>query len=215
MRGDASERFLGSSDWTPDSERIIAHARHLGIYAAAIYDDGHKVEYLVCDERAVPEINVTRFSVMLDRGGIREAMHQAKTSTLARQQQAHLDANPANVAIILATAASRAERGEILSATAWTAMAADTLLIMLAAQNRQTSALSDPLDSRRRLEKVRPDLAASLTEILRLPPSVAVFQLANFANNAIRPETSAMNWRPFDIVMATVKPKPGSWHHGV
>jgi hypothetical protein len=96
LRGGDPERFLSSYDWMPNFGKIIAHARHFGIYAAAVYDDGHKAEYLVCDECAAREISVTRLSVLLDRGGVREALEQAEARTLAQQQRGRLDANPTN-----------------------------------------------------------------------------------------------------------------------
>src|SRR5215472_15724025 len=46
--GDRSQ-FLGDVSWMPEAEKIIASARHGGICNVAVYNDVHKVEYLVCD----------------------------------------------------------------------------------------------------------------------------------------------------------------------
>jgi hypothetical protein len=64
---------------------------------------------------------------------------------------------------------------------------------------------ADPLDPRRRLEKISPDIAISLTAILQVPPASAVPQLAALANSTIRPETRGMDWLSFDRVMATMQ----------
>src|SRR3977135_2437107 len=53
LRGGRADRFLNDASWLPQAERIIASARHADMYNVAIYDDGHKVECLVCDEAAV------------------------------------------------------------------------------------------------------------------------------------------------------------------
>src|SRR5215468_1078756 len=53
--------FLHDVRWMPEATRIVAAARHGGIYNVVVYDDGHKVEYLVCNEPAAPSITVTKF----------------------------------------------------------------------------------------------------------------------------------------------------------
>jgi hypothetical protein len=75
QNGEAT-RFLHDVTWMPEATRIVAAARH-GIYNVAIYDDGHKVEYLVCDEPAASSITVTTFRILLDRGEVRKLIEEA------------------------------------------------------------------------------------------------------------------------------------------
>jgi hypothetical protein len=126
----------------PKTEKIVAWARHRGIYNVAVYDDGHKVEYLVCNEQVAGSITVTKFLVLLD---------QSRTS--ARQRAMSEDAcDPVNLAIVVLTAGQRVERGELLNATSLLAAAADMALKMLATTQRWE--LTDPLDPTRRLERL-------------------------------------------------------------
>jgi hypothetical protein len=97
----------------------------------------------------------------------------------ARQQAMSEDAcDPLNLAIVVLTAGQRVQRGELLSATSLVAAAADMPLKMLATTQRWE--LTDPLDPRRRLERLKPHLAKEFSDILSAPPDNGIRRLLSF-----------------------------------
>jgi hypothetical protein len=203
LRHGAPGQFLCDVSWMPNAEKIIASARHGGIYNVAVYDDGHKVEYLVCNEVAAGSITVTKFLVLLDRSDVRRRIEEAHARTSARQKAMSEDAcDPINLAIVVLTAGQRAQRGELLNATSLVAAAADMALKMLATTQRWE--LTDPLDPRRRLERLQPDLAKKVSDILTAAPDDAVHRLLSLIDRTIRPKTPTRNWSGFDSVLRTL-----------
>lgn len=199
-------QFLDDVSWMPEAEKIIASARHGEIYNVAVYNDGHKVEYLVCNEAAAGSIVVTKFLILLDRSGVSPRIEQARMLTSARQQAISEEAcDPINLAIVVLTAAQRAQRGELLSATSLLAAAADMALKMLA--TTQSWELADPLDPRRRLEFQRPDVAKELAGILTTSPDEAARRLLKLVDATIRPRAPTWDWSGFDRVFRTLAPQ--------
>jgi hypothetical protein len=200
LRDGDSGKFLTDVSWMPKTEKIIAWARHGGIYNVAVYDDGHKVEYLVCNEQVAGSITVTKFLVFLDRSDVGRRIEEAKACTSARQQAMSEDAcNPINLAIMVLTAGQRVQRGELLNATSLLAAASDMALKMLATTQRWE--LTDPLDPRRRLERQQPHLAKELSDILTASLDNAIHRLLSLIDTTIRPKTSTRNWSGFDSVL--------------
>jgi hypothetical protein len=203
LRDDDSGRFLSDVSWMPKTEKIIAWARHGRIYNVAVYDDGHKVEYLVCNEQVAGSITVTKFLVLLDRSDIGRRIEEAHVRTSARQQAMSEDAcDPLNLAIVMLTAGQRVQRGELLNATSLLAAAADMALKMLATAQRWE--LTDPLDPRRRLERLRPDLAKQFSDILTATPDNGIRRLLGLIDTTVRPKTPSRNWPGFDSVLRTL-----------
>jgi hypothetical protein len=161
LRDDDSGQFLSEVSWLPRKNLYVA-----------VYDDGHKVEYLVCNEQVAGSITITKFLVLLDRSDIRRRIEEARVRTSARQQAMSEDAcDSVNLAIVMLTAGQRVQQGELLNATGLLATAADMTLKMLATTQRWE--LTDPLDPRRRLERLQPDLAKQFSDILAAPQIMA------------------------------------------
>jgi hypothetical protein len=199
-------QFLDDVSWMPEAEKIIASARHGGIYNVAVYNDGHKVEYLVCNEAAAGSITVTKFLIILDRSGVGQRLEQARMLTSAHQQAISEEAcEPINLAIVVLTATQRVQRGELVNATGLLAAAADMAPKMLA--NTQSWELTDPLDPRRRLEHLRPDVAKELAGILTTSPDDAADRLLKLVDTTIRPKTPTWDWPGFDRVLRTLPPQ--------
>lgn len=196
-------RFLHDVTWMPEATRIAAAARHGGIYNVAVYNDGHKVEYLVCAEPAASSITVTKFCMLLDRGEIGKCIEDACSSTLAQQKAVADEAwNPVNLGIVIVTAAQRLQRGEVVSALSLIAAAVDIALHVLAAAS-PLAASADPLDPRRRLEKLRPATAREIASILSSPPGRAIDELLVFVNTTLRHHAPTLDWSGFDKVIRT------------
>jgi hypothetical protein len=203
LRGSDPGQFLGDISWIPKADKIVAWARHGGIYNVAVYDDGHKVEYLVCNEAAASSIIVTKFLVLLDRSDVGRRIEEAHVHTSARQRTMSEDAcDPVNLGIVVLTANQRVRRGELLNATSLLALAADMTLKMLATTQRWE--LTDPLDPRRRLEQLQPDLAKEFSDILTTSPDNAIRRLLSLIDTTIRPKTPTRNWLGFDRVLRTL-----------
>jgi hypothetical protein len=95
----------------PKAEKIIAWARHGGIYNVAVYDEGHKVEYLVCNEHVVDSITVTKFLVLVDRSDSGRRIQRARVRTSTLQKATSEDAcDPVNLAIVVLAAGRDRER---------------------------------------------------------------------------------------------------------
>jgi hypothetical protein len=201
LRNGEPTRFLDDVSWMPETTRIVAAARHGDIYNVVVYDDGHKVEYLVCNKPAASSITVTKFRMLLDRSDIEKCIEDARSSTLA-QQKAMADEvwNPVNLAIVIVTAAQRLQRGEVTSAMSLVAAAADIALHMLAAASPLPAA-ADPLDPRRRLEKLRPATAREIASILSSPPDRAIDGLLALVNGTLRHHAPSLDWPGFDKVL--------------
>lgn len=197
-------RFLHDMTWMPEVTRIVAAARHGGIYNVAVYDDGHKVEYLVCNGPAASSITVTKFCVLLDRGEVGKRIEDARSSTLSRHKAVADEVwNPVNLAIVIVTAAQRLQRGEAASALSLIAAATDIALHMLAAVS-PLPASADPLDPRRRLEMLRPATAREIAGILSSPPDRAIDALLAFVNATLRHRVPSLDWPGFDKVIRTL-----------
>jgi hypothetical protein len=206
--GDADQFFLNDVSWMPEAKRNIASARHGGIYNVAIYDDGHKVEYLVCNERATKSITVTKFCILLDRSDVGRRMEEARVLTSARQKAtAEQACDPVNLAIVMLTAAQRLQRGELVSAISLLAAATDMALCMLA-ETSPSWVLTDPLDPRRRLEQCQPNLAKKILEIAASSPENAVANLVMFVDASVRSKTPSWNWSAFDRVIRRLPSRP-------
>ncbi len=206
LRNGSPDQFLNDVSWMPEAKRIIASARHGGIYNVAVYDDGHKVEYLVCNEPAVSSITVTKSCILLDRSKVGKRIEEARSFTSARQQAIAEQAwNPVNLAIVILTAAQRVRRGEVLNAMSLLAAATDMALHMLA-RTPPTWELTDPLDPRRRLEQLRPDIAKELSDLLTSPPDGAIYRLLRLVDGTVRPKMPNLNWLGFDNVIRRLPP---------
>jgi hypothetical protein len=203
LRDGESSQYLSDVSSMPKPEKIIAWAQHGGIYNVAVYDDGHKVEYLVCNEQAARSITVTKFLVLLDRSDIGQRIQQAHVRTSALQTAMSEDAcDPVNLAIVVLTAGHRVQRGELLNATSLLAAAADMALNMLA--TTQGWELTDPLDPRRRLERLQPDLAKEFSDVLTAPPDNGIRRLLRLIDTTTQPQTPTRNWPSFDSVLRTL-----------
>ena len=203
--GDPGE-FLDDVSWMPEAEKIIASARHGGICNVAVYNDGHKVEYLACNEAAAGSITVTKFLILLDRSGVARRIQEARRLTIAHQHAiSEVACDPINLAIVVLTAGQRVQRGELVNATGLLAAAADMALKMLATTHNWE--LTDPLDPRRRLEHLHPDVAKELSGILTASPDDAARRLLRLVGTAIRPKTPTWDWFGFDRVLQTLPPQ--------
>jgi hypothetical protein len=192
------EHYLDSVDWMPDSHRILLTARHGANNRTAIYWDGHKVEFAAYDLNDAQNGKLERFSVLLERGGVLEMADAVKDSSRRTRKERLLEAeNISNLAIFAWTYYARMRRGEWLAAHRFLFFGVELLQDLLGVYcYPEDDARVDFLDPTRRLEQVKPELAAELKEILTRADAMSGLALLRIAEREIRPQAQELDWNP-------------------
>ncbi len=181
----AQEPLRTDLSWLPRTASIVLAARETEHGLKVVYDDGHVLEFAVADVDEVRGFGTNRWRVVLDRGGVAEAVGSAAQATHARPGRPAHDAVGLAVALVL-IAAGRARRGETLTAQRSVAQAVD--LVLEAVTARVASAddtVTDVLDARRRAEVTYPDLAAALSQALMAAPEEGARCVLDAAEHAL------------------------------
>ena len=99
------------------------------------------------------------------------------------------------------TAHERSARGEHFSAHRYLLASADTLLDLLVFHTDLAHAqTADRLDPRRRLEQLRPELAAELQRVLALPAPRAGVELLDLARRLLQIVAPGLAWEEAAVV---------------
>lgn len=108
-----AEPLRSSTAWLPEPQRIVLWFRETAHGCKAIYDDGHLVEYAVFTPEELQLARVNDYRVLLDRERIEERM-----ASLAAIASPPADATFLRGMFLshILVAATRAQRGELLSA---------------------------------------------------------------------------------------------------
>ena len=199
----AQGAYLDTPAWLPDAESILLTARHGLSYRTVLYRDGHKAEYAVFD-RAEADAGgkIERFRVRIDRAdvaglarAIRDRAHRERAEAVARPD------NLENLCLLLWTAHERSLRGEHFSAHRYLLASADTLLDLLVFHTDSARApAADRLDPRRRLERLRPELARELQRVLSLPLPRAGVELLDLARRLLYAAAPGLAWEETAVV---------------
>lgn len=171
--------------WLPRSASIVLAARETEHGLKVVYDDGHVLEFAVADLDEVRGFGTNHWRVVLDRGGVAEAVGSAAQVTHARSGRPARDAVGLAVTLVL-IAAGRARRGETLTAQRSVAQAVD--LVLEAVTARIASAdpgVTDVLDARRRAEAAYPDVSAALSQALMAAPEEGARRVLDAAEGAL------------------------------
>lgn len=199
----AQGAYLDTPAWLPDAGSILLTARHGVSYRTVLYRDGHKVEYAVFDpEQADANGKIERFLVRIDRAHVAELARAIRDRS--RRERADAVARPdnlENLCLLLWTAHERSLRGERFSAHRYLLASADTLLDLLVFHTDLARAqTADRLDPRRRLEQLRPELAAELQRIVSLPVPRAGVELLDLARRLLRAVAPGLAWEEAAVV---------------
>mgnify|MGYP003683835749 CR=1 FL=1 len=153
--------------WLPDAERIVLDVIEWHGGGTLVFDDGRVIEFGVASTDELAAWSVHHHDVLLDRGGVAEAVARAVARS-PRNRDASLADALALVVAKVHLGAGKARRGEALAASALLRGDAVTHLLTAVAVLSPVDNRADYLDPRRRIELTHPDLAKSLADALRL-----------------------------------------------
>lgn len=183
----AQEALRTDLSWLPRATSVVLAARETEHGLKVVYDDGHVLEFAVADLDEVRGFGTNHWRVVLDRGGVNEAIGTAAHATHARAPRPAHDAVGLAVTLVL-IAAGRARRGERLTAQRSVAQAVDLVLEAVTARLVPADgAATDVLDARRRAEIAFPDVAAPLSRALMAEPEDGARRVLDAAEHALAP----------------------------
>lgn len=187
VRDDAAEAMRRDLSWLPEHERVVLAPRETEHGLKVVYDDGHVLEFAVATLAEVASFGTNHHVVLLDRGGVTEAIGSAYAQT---PQPAPVDVDRALGLFLslLLIGVGRARRGELVAAGAHvrTYAVGELLSAWTAAVPPQGGALVDHLDRRRRFEDAYPQLA-ELDATLGQDPESAASALLDLAEQHLAP----------------------------
>lgn len=162
------EAFRRGRAWLPDAERLVIDVVEWHGGAKLVFDDARVIELGVATTDSIRTWAVHHYDVLLDRGGVAEAVadavaHSAYTRDGELREQLQL------VVATVRLGAGKALRGEVLAGGEMLRHDALGHLLSAAAICSPPDDRSDLLDPRRRVELTHPQLAAALAEAVRQP----------------------------------------------
>lgn len=198
----AQSRYLDNVSWLPRADDLLMIVRHGPSRRSVLYGDRHKAEYAVFDSQEAVGGKIERFRVLLDRGdigglaeSIRLQTHDERRAGLARPDKLE------NLCMLLWTAYERWERGERLSAQIYLQFSVDSFLDLLAARGGLSRPdAADKLESRRRLERIEPELGRELERASLLAPAEAGVALLDLAQKRLSATAPELAWDKVAVV---------------
>jgi hypothetical protein len=177
------DRLLGDPSWLPDAERLLLIARHGSRRLSALYEDGHQVELAVFDPDETSTGLITTGELAFDEADVADRVAKVRVARPEPGDEARRAFLVDNFLMQLWTAVTRWRRGEQLSAHRYVAQHAVDSLLALALDLAPPAvpSASDPLDPRRRVEQVLPDLAGAIDGLVYRPVPEAALGLLDLA----------------------------------
>lgn len=176
------DRYREELSWLPGHDGIVVVARETEHGRAVVFDDGSYVELAVASIGDLAVFRATQARVVLDRGGVAEAVAAVTVTPrepdreLARRAMAMLCGR-------LLVGVGRARRGEVLSAGRFVRelAVAEILVALRELCPAPGAGRLDPLDPTRRVEIVHPARAAELAAACREDVEPCARRLADLA----------------------------------
>lgn len=208
----AEDRWRRDPGWLPDPERIALHVveHHGGV--KVVYDDGHRLEFGIAPVDDFATWAGAPARVLVGDASIAAAVD----AVVERRPTGEPDAARSARLIVtqVLSGIERYRRGEVLSAAGLIRGEAVEHLLAAAAQRLPGDAAPlDPLDPRRRFERVHPELAARIEEICQHSLDIAGAELLDLAVEVLAP---GWDWFPHTGVeaarrrMAVAAARPGA-----
>lgn len=182
VQGDAAEAMRRDLSWLPDHERIVVAPRETAHGLKVVYDDGHVLELAVATLDEIATFGTNHHLVMLDRGGVADAISRAVAQTPG-PREVDVDRALGLFLSLLLIGVGRARRGELLAAGAHVRSYAVGELIdaWTAVLPPSGDAFVDHLDRKRRFEDAYPDAGGLLDAALAQGPEDAARALLDLA----------------------------------
>lgn len=164
----AEEDFRRGRSWLPDAERLVIDVVEWHGGAKLVFDDARVIEIGVATTDSIRTWAVHHQDVLLDRGGVADAVADA----VARSSHTRDGDLLEQLQLVVATVrigAGKALRGEVLAGGEMLRHDAVGHLLAAVAISSPPDARADLLDPRRRVELTHPELAAQLADAIRQP----------------------------------------------
>jgi hypothetical protein len=188
VRTGDQEAFRRDLSWLPDAEDLVLSYRETAHGLKALYRNGHLLEFAVFDPAEIHLARVNRYRVLLDRGGIAEALARVREETVAwtaTSAMGDVERFGQFLANLL-VAAGRSARGESLSGRQFVGHALQHLAVLLARHvPKEVDHPLDDLDPLRRFERSWPALGRELNAMLEGPPGRAAQGLLEIARREL------------------------------
>jgi hypothetical protein len=210
-RPGAQEPFRRDTGWVPRAGRLALWMRETEHGVKALFESGHLLEFAVFSLEELRLARVNRYRVLLDRGGVEEALAAVARSTA--EQGAPDDGWLLGQFLTqLLIGAGRHARGERLSGHSRVKEDALRHLVRLLARHVRSEhlALLDELDPVRRFERVFPVLGRELNEALGRQTPHAALLLLDVAERELKEKLAAgFPTAAFTAVRARLQALPG------
>jgi hypothetical protein len=172
VKAGEQERFRRDLSWLPNSGDVVLSYRETAHGLKVLYRDGHLLEFAVFDQGELHLAKVNRYRVLLDRGGIADAMaaiREASERWASSSGMGDFERFGQFLANLLVGAA-RYARGEGLSGRQFAGYALQHLAVLLGKYvPREADHPLDNLDPLRRFERSWPAIGAELNRLLESP----------------------------------------------
>lgn len=188
VRTGEQEGFRRDLSWLPDAEDLVLSYRETAHGLKALYRNGHLLEFAVFDPEELHLARVNRYRVLLDRGGLAEALERIREATVAWTATSGMGdfERFGQFLANLLVAAGRSARGEELSGRQFVGHALQHLAVLLARHvPKEADQPLDDLDPLRRFERSWPALGRELNTILQAPPAKAALGLLEIASREL------------------------------
>jgi hypothetical protein len=197
--------FLEERSWLPDAGDLIARVRTGARYLVALYAIGHVLEIGVFEPDELPEGKLGAYRILFDRDGLANrlaeiAARPVHPPTPDERSECEL------FFVTLLTGASRAARGEQMSAHKYLAFFAPDFLLGLLVRNKPSARPEriDRLDPWRRFDELDPAVAGELLAAVRLSPQEAALRLLDLADRELRCRLPDYPTRAAEVVRAAL-----------
>ena len=196
----SQERYRDGTTWLPEPENLVLRTVEHHGGGKAMYADGHLVEWGVDTVTGLKNWLADDYRVLLDRGGVAEAMRNIAT----RRSPAHHPQLDRDVALFLFSilhGVGRERRGESVSAGAVVrGDAVAHLLSAIKASHRTVHEGHDRLDHRRRAEILYPHVAAKISRACSSPVEDCARALVAVAVDQLGVAPDRLNQEALDAV---------------
>lgn len=182
VRDEAAEQMRRDLSWLPDPARIVLAPRETAHGLKVVYDDAHVLELAVATLDEVAGFATNHHRVVLDRGGVADAISRAVEQTPGARE-VDVDRALGLFLTLLLIGVGRARRGELVAAGAHvrTFAVAELIDAWTAVLPPSDGAFVDHLDRRRRFEDAYPDVGPQLDAALAQGPEDAARTLLDLA----------------------------------
>jgi hypothetical protein len=162
----AADAVRADPAWVPDADRVAVRFTEPDHGLNVIYDDGHLIEFAVCDVSDLGWLRASGYGILYDEAGLDERLARAVRETRHGLATTDADGSARYHRFIkeLLIGACRLARGELFSANERIRGNALPLLLELVSSLVPAADpdAADPLDPTRRVAQAHPDIAARL-----------------------------------------------------